>query len=121
MILYLAADLIWATKIKATAESLGIAARPARSLEMLEARLADSPVKAIVLDLEVPDQALAIINRLRGAAASTTDRQIKVLAWGPHVATDHLAAAKSAGADIVLARGAFDHRMPEILQQLAAG
>jgi CheY-like chemotaxis protein len=121
MILYLAADLIWATKIKSTAESVGIAARPARSLEMLEARLADSPVKAIVLDLDKPDEALAFIARLRGSAASPTDRQIKILAWGPHVATDHLAAAKTAGADAVLTRGAFDHRMSEILQQLAAG
>jgi hypothetical protein len=119
MILYLAADLIWATKIKGTAEALGIAARPVRSLEMLEARLADSPVAAVVLDLDKPEEALAFIGRLRGEKASAGERQIKVLAWGPHVATDLLAAAKAAGADMVMTRGAFDHKLSEILVSLA--
>ena len=36
-VLFLAADLIWATRIKATAEDLGVAARPVRTMEMLEA------------------------------------------------------------------------------------
>lgn len=118
MILYLAADLVWATKIKATAQAVGVPARPARTLEMLEARLADSPVKAVVLDLEAAEAALAFIGRLRGPCASAAERQIKILAWGPHVAVDQLAAAKSAGADFVLTRGAFDHRMDELLRQL---
>ncbi len=119
MILYLAADLIWATKIKGTAEALGIAARPVRSLEMLEARLADSPVAAIVLDLDKPEEALAFIGRLRSEKASAAERQIRVLAWGPHVATELLAAAKAAGADVVMTRGAFDHNMSQILPSLA--
>ncbi|MEZ6235065.1 MAG: hypothetical protein R3B68_12835 [Phycisphaerales bacterium] len=42
MILYLASDLLWATRIKRAAEDLRIAARPVRSLEMLEARLGES-------------------------------------------------------------------------------
>ena len=121
MILYLAADLVWATKIKATAQAVGVPARPARTLDMLEARLADSPVKAVVLDLENAGEALAFIGRLRGPSASAAERQIKVLAWGPHVAADQLAAARSAGADFVLTRGAFDHRLAEILQQLNDG
>lgn len=83
MLLYLAADLIWATKLKATAQGIGIEARPVRSMEMLEARLADSPVKAIVLDLDKPDEALAFIARLRGEPSSEADRKIRVLAWGP--------------------------------------
>jgi hypothetical protein len=119
MILYLAADLIWATKIKGTAEAVGIAARPVRSLEMLEARLADSPVAAMVVDLDKGEEALAFIQRLRGSGATQAQRQIKVLAWGPHVATDLLKAAKEAGADLVMTRGAFDHNMPQVLAQLA--
>ena len=42
MILYLASDLLWATRIKRAAEDLRITARPVRSLEMLEARLAEA-------------------------------------------------------------------------------
>lgn len=42
MILYFAADLLWASKIKLTADAIGIVCRPVRSVSMLEARLADT-------------------------------------------------------------------------------
>src|SRR5262245_20292565 len=119
MLLYLAADLIWATKIKATADALGLPARPVRTLEMLEARLADSDVKAIVMDLDKPEEALAMIARLRGGTATESDRRIRILAWGPHLAKELLQQARDAGADDVLTRGAFDHGMEEILLNLA--
>ncbi len=41
MILVHAADLLWATKIRATADACGVAVRPVRNVDMLEARLAD--------------------------------------------------------------------------------
>lgn len=119
MILYLAADLLWASKIKGVADALGLPARPVRSLDMLEARLADSPVKALVLDLDSPEVALAMIARLRAPTASPEHRAIRILAFGPHIAVDLLAAAKSAGADTVLTRGTFAARMPQLLPDLA--
>jgi hypothetical protein len=112
MILYAAADLIWATKIKATAEALGVACRPARTIEMLEARLADSPVTALLVDLDKGEEALALVTRGRQAG-------VRVLAWGPHVAKELLQGARDAGADEVLTRGAFDHGLEEILLTLA--
>lgn len=122
MILYCAADLIWATRIKATADSLGIPCRPVRSVEMLEARLADSQVRGVILDLESPDASLAILRSLRGAPGSSgrdPDRSIIVIAFGPHVATELFQQAREAGADQVLARGAFDRNLPDILRSLA--
>lgn len=121
MLLYLAADLIWATRIKGVAEALGLPARPVRSLEMLEARLADSRVSAILLDLEKPDEALAMIGRLRGAGASEQDRSVRILAWAPHVHKDLMQQARDAGADEVLPRGAFDRNLGEIMLKLSAG
>lgn len=121
MILYLAADLIWATRIKATATDLGIPARPVRSLEMLEARLADSDVKGIVLDLEQPDVALAMIQRLRAQPASDRERGIRIVCWAPHVEVERMEQARRAGADQVMARGAFDHNLPAILRALVPG
>ena len=118
MILYFAADLVWASKIKATADALGVPARPVRTLEMLEARLADSDVRALLVDLDKPEEALALIARLRDARATDAQRRIRVLAWGPHVARDTLQAARDAGASDVLTRGAFDHGMEEILLNL---
>jgi hypothetical protein len=121
MLLYAAADLIWATRIKATAEDLGIAARPVRSLEMLQARLADapsdSPVRGLIADLEAPI-ALELIAHLRHPAAGATEHAVRILAYGPHIATDRLQQAKAAGADQVLPRGAFDRQLPDILRVL---
>ena len=56
MVLYCAADLIWATRIRAAAEAAGIPSRPVRDLAMLEARLADSPVRGLIVDLEALPQ-----------------------------------------------------------------
>ena len=119
-ILYLAADLLWASKIKGTADALGVPARPVRTMEMLEARLADCDVKALLLDLDKPEEALQMIARLRGDAASEKDKSIRLVAWGPHVAKDLLQQARTAGADEVLTRGAMDHNMQEILLALHA-
>lgn len=125
MILYLASDLVWATKIKTMAEDLGVPARPVRTLEMLEARLADSPVTAFIADLEKPEEALAMLARLRapraeaGPGAGEKERAIRTLAFGPHVAKDLMQRAREAGADEVLPRGAFDHHLADILVKLA--
>ena len=118
MILFICADLLWATRIKSTAESVGVAARPARTLEMLEARLADSPVHALVVDLEAGDTGLGLIERLRGESASEAERAIRVLAFGPHVMTDLFERARAAGADRVVARGGFAAQLPQILRTL---
>ncbi len=121
MILYHAADLFWATRIKGTAEALGIAARPARTVEMLEARLADSPVKALVVDLDALQTAVELIQHLRGPNATPPQRAVRVLAFGPHVATEAFEAARLAGADRVLARGAFARHLPDWLRALDGG
>lgn len=119
VILYLASDLVWATKIKAMAEDLGLAARPVRTLEMLEARLGNSAVNALILDLEKPEEALAMLARLRGPGADDRARGIRTLAFGPHVAKETLQSARDAGADEVMPRGAFDHHLSDILLGLA--
>lgn len=150
MIVFHAADLLWASKIKGTAEALGLPARPVRTLEMLEARLGDSPVTALIVDLDAPEVALALIARVRraGAPNSPTPNQrnelrandhsvfgnrvggadvpvasaarIRVVAFGPHVAVEQLQAAKRAGADAVLTRGAFHARLAETLKALSS-
>ena len=117
MILYLASDLIWATRIKSTAEDVGKAARPVRSIEMLEARLADSPVTALIVDLESPDVGLAMIRHLR-ASAEPAHHVIRILCFAPHVKKDIMQEARDAGAHEVLPRGSFDHNLPDILLKL---
>lgn len=115
MVVYLAADLIWATRIKATSEDSGVPCRPVRTMEMLDARLEDSPVKALIVDLDAGPLAKDMIARMRGDAAGERERAVKIIAFGPHVQHDELDAARRAGADIAMTRGAFDRRLGEVL------
>jgi hypothetical protein len=130
MILYFAADLLWASKIKGTADALGLTARPVRTLEMLEARLAEyaapnpDPIRALIVEI-APSQgtdeaepskleiAMALIRRAQAVPG------VRVLAFGPHVEVEALRAAKAAGAGAVMTRGTFGDRLPEVLQDLA--
>ena len=120
MICFCAADLLWATRIKSTADALGIPCRPVRNLEMLEARLVDSPVRSLIVDLDSGEPGMSLIRRLRADGADEKARAIRILAFGPHVAVELFQEAKRVGADAVMARGAFSARLPEILRQLAA-
>lgn len=137
MILYLAADLLWASKIKGTADALSIPCRPVRTLEMLEARLAEaaggiaqgnaapgasavgaSPLRAILLDLDKSEEALAMIARVR---SEERWRGVRVVCFGPHVAKELFQQARDAGADEVMPRGALDARMEDVLLKLESG
>lgn len=115
MVLYCAADLIWASKIKATADALGIPCRPARTVAMLEARLADSSVAGLLVDTEAGPVALELIARLRSSAPAGAG----IVAFGPHVEVGALAAARAAGADRVMTRGALHNGLEGVLRALA--
>lgn len=119
MVLYSAADLVWATRIKSLADDLGVPCRPARNESMLRDRLGDSDVRALLVDLEAPERAFELLSVLRGAGAGDRERSVKIIAWGPHVAVDLLSKAREAGADEVLTRGAFSSSLPTLLVRLA--
>ncbi len=117
MILYFASDLVWATRIKATAEDLGLPCRPVRNPDMLAQRLGDSKPTALILDLETEQAGLELLAALR---ANPAGAGVRVLAFAPHVKKDLMQAARDAGANEVLTRGAFDHDLVDILFRLAA-
>jgi hypothetical protein len=124
VVLYFAADLLWATRIKATADALSIPCRPARNLDTLRARMADSDVRGLIVDLDAPEVALSLVAALRGEgdrAALDPAKAVRIVAFGPHVESELLEKARQTGADVVLARGVFDRRLQEILRELEAG
>ena len=99
MIVYCCADLIFSTKVASTCEALGVVSRPARDVGMLQRRLdrvedgkANDAVAAVMIDLEAGDKALEMIRVAAGHGADPA-----VIAFGPHVMTEALAAAKDAG------------------------
>ena len=118
MVLYAAADLLWATRIKSTADALCIPCRPVPDTGMLRARLTDSDVRGVLLDLVAPDRVRALLGVLRGADAGERERAVRVVAWGPHVEADLLAEARALGADEVMTRGAFASALPDLLTRL---
>lgn len=87
---------------------------------MLNARLGDSQVRALIVDLEGGEAGFHLMQRLRGPAATPAERGIKIVAFGPHVEVDALRRAAAEGADAVMTRGSFSARLPELLKQLAS-
>lgn len=121
MIVYCTHDLIFATKIRSTADALGVVSRPARNADMLAARLAclddgkgNEPVTGVLVDLEMGEAGLNLVRQARNHASAPA-----VVAFGSHVAADLLAAAESAGAHQVMARSRFSATLPAMLQALA--
>ena len=117
MIIYCCADLIFATKVRSTCDALGAVSRPARNADMLQKRLnrvddgkANDAVALLLIDLDMGEPALDLIQQAR-----TSDADLSIIAWGPHVAVDLLKAAGEAGATDVMTRGSFTTNLPEII------
>lgn len=118
MIIYCCADLIFATKVRSTAEQLGVVTRPVRDISMLQKRIdqvedgkANGPVAAMLIDLDTGEQGIELIRYLK-----TAEPAIPIVAFGAHVATELLQAAGDAGADEVMPRGQFTASLPSLLQ-----
>jgi CheY-like chemotaxis protein len=119
MVVYCCADLIFATKVRSTAESLGVTTRPVRDAAMLQKRLdrvddgkCNDAMTGVLIDLDVPEGP-DLIRQIKRSSP-----QVPVVAFGAHVATAVLDAARDAGADAVMARGAFTAQLPELLRRL---
>jgi len=72
-------------------------------------QVAGSPCRVVIVDLE------ALGDDPAGAVRSLVAAGRTVLAFGPHVRGEMLAAARAAGA-VVLPRSAFLDRLPELLR-----
>lgn len=119
MIVYCCPDLIFGTKVRSTAESLGVPARPARDAQALANRLnrvedgkTNEPVTGVLIDLELGELGLTLLEQVK-----KFNTEIPVVAFGSHVATEILQSAKERGADFVLSRGAFSSQLPMILER----
>jgi DNA-binding NarL/FixJ family response regulator len=104
----LVADLMFAARVRGAAPDAAVA----RSLAAL-LQAAGPETGLVLVDLQARDSVEAI-ERVREAAPSA-----QVIAFGPHVEKDALAAAQSAGADRVMARGAFVRELAEIVAPYA--
>ena len=103
-------DLIFETKIKSTAQSLGIGAATVRSIVDLDSLLASASVRLLVVDLNSAGPA-----GLDGIRAAKKLTGLRVLAFVSHVDAELASLASEAGADEVLPRSRFTAQLPELL------
>ncbi len=115
MIVYRAADMMFASRIDTTADAAGVPRKSAHNVEKLQALLdhgdAGERVTAVFIDLDAGDD---VLDQIRMAVAH--DSRPTVIAFGSHVATKVLEAASNAGADQVMARSAFVSQLPDLLE-----
>lgn len=107
-------DMIFATKIRSTADALGVAVEIVRSMEDLRAVLARSdghhPATVIVdMNATIPSPKEAITE------AKVHNAAPRVYAFVSHVQTELANAARTAGADEVWPRSRFVQELPQLL------
>ncbi len=106
-------DLFFASKIRGTAEQLGVSVSFPRSADALtEAALLDPPA-LIICDLHATRiDPIELAKRLK---ADERLRSIRLLGFFSHVQTDLQHYAEKAGFDHVMPRSAFTKHLPDIL------
>jgi CheY-like chemotaxis protein len=114
-IIFLTTDLLFSSRVAGAAARAGLKLRTAASqATLLELAGAAEANPIVLLDLNSPGVAPTdVVPALR--ALPNPPRAI--IAYGPHVQEDRLAAAKAAGCDEVLTRGQFNATMDDVLRK----
>src|SRR5712692_1301153 len=106
-------DLFFASKIRGTAEQLGVTVSfPRGTRAVLEAALHD-PAGLIICDLH--SQRIDPIELARQLKADDRLRSIPLLGFFSHVQTELQSRAQEAGFDLVMPRSAFTRNLADIL------
>ena len=115
MILAAVDDLMFRSKISATARQVGAELAFARSAEETLTQARTLKPRLIILDLNSQG-----VDPLRTIAQLRNDPELasmRTLGFVSHVQSELIAAAREAGIDEVLARSAFAARLAEILRE----
>ncbi len=120
--LLISRDLFFISKVTGTAASLGIDMRVVADVQAA-AQLANAErVQCVFVDLA--DEGLEIAEYFVGlksgqpeSGVSESARSAPVIAFGSHVATARLDAARDAGCTDVMPRSRFSASLPEVLKQ----
>jgi CheY-like chemotaxis protein len=109
--LFLSADLMFASRLLGAGQALGVpVASAARQAALAEKLTGDCKLVLVDLALDGLDLPAAV------AAVRAAAPQARVVAFGAHVNEAALAAAESAGCDVVLTRGQFHKQYAELLR-----
>ena len=115
MILALVDDLMFSSKIRATANQLGVAVAFVRSSETALAEMRKQAPSLVILDLNNPrTDPLGTVASMKADPALAG---IPTVGFASHVQTEAIEAARLAGVGEVMARSAFAGRLPDILER----
>lgn len=103
-IVMLSGDLMFASRVKAAAEQAGLQFRISGTLPADNAHL----IRFVVLDLSTRS---GLTSEIVGQCAERCP-QAKLIAYGPHVHTAKLDAARGAGIVNVMTNGQFNSQLP---------
>lgn len=102
--LLLSDDLIFASRITATARANGLSVAQARTAAVVLEKARQTPPPCVIVDLHNPGLDLpAFLAELRMACPAMP----RVIAYGSHVEAETLKAARKAGCDRVMPRSQF--------------
>jgi DNA-binding NarL/FixJ family response regulator len=104
-------DLIFTSRVAGTGRDLGLAIRTARTADAVLNLARQQPPTCVIVDLSNPG--LRIADLTAGLGALT--HRPRVVAYGSHVDTASLRAAREVGCDVVLPRSKFVEELPTAL------
>ena len=116
--LLLCRDLIFTSKVTGTASALGRKVLVAGNRALALAAIEQSHPKVVFVDLAAGD--LVNTEALR-AYQEQAGPETPFVAFGSHVDTEALAAAKAAGCDPVLPRSRFSGELPDLIRRYLGG
>ena len=112
-IVLLSSDLTVLSRVEGAATRLGQSVRSVSGESQVVELCKADEVNTLIVDLSMSSLDLAsLVNQLKANEGSGT----RVVAFGPHVHEQRLAAARDAGCDLVVSRGQFFSQLETILQ-----
>jgi DNA-binding response OmpR family regulator len=111
-VVLLSGDLMVLSRVDAAASRNGIAIRSASSAAQAVNAGDAEPIELLIIDLATPQlETAGLVREIQSKVAGTT----RIIAFGPHVHEERLAAAHEAGCDEVFSRGQFFAQVDTIL------
>ena len=115
MILAVLDDLMFTSKIKTTANQLGVPIVFARSADGALAEMRKTPPALVILDLNnARTDPLGIVASMKADPALAS---VPTVGYASHVHVDVINAARQAGVGDVMARSAFTQNLADILRR----
>jgi CheY-like chemotaxis protein len=112
----LSSDLMLMSAAQGAADRHGAAVSVVADANALAERLAGGTINLVAVDLRTNGlDVRALVEQVRTAAPEAV-----ILAGGPHVQRDSLAAAVAAGCDEVVTRGQFEGRLDALVAKLTS-